>query len=83
MIEHYGKVVALDGSEYVYTDFKDSRKKAVALAEARDQADPRRARTAKGSAADDPRAVGAGEAGGNPAAASQSRTPASPHPAMH
>ena len=38
MIEHYGKVVALDGSEYVYTDFKDSRKKAVAEAEARDQA---------------------------------------------
>ncbi len=38
MIESYGKVVALDGSEYVYTDFKDSRKEAVALAAARDQA---------------------------------------------
>ena len=38
MIEHYGKVVALDGSEYLYTDFKDSRKEAVAKAEARDQA---------------------------------------------
>jgi hypothetical protein len=34
MIESYGKVTALDGSEYVYTDFKDSRKEAVA----RDQA---------------------------------------------
>ena len=38
MIESYGKFVALDGSEYVYTDFKDSRKEAVAKAEARDQA---------------------------------------------
>ena len=38
MIERYGKFVALDGSEYVYTDFKDSRKQALALAAARDQA---------------------------------------------
>ena len=38
MIETYGKIVALDGSEYTYTDFKDSRKAAAALAAARDQA---------------------------------------------
>ena len=38
MIEHYGKITALDGSEYVYTDFKDSRKEAVAKAKARDEA---------------------------------------------
>jgi hypothetical protein len=38
MIERYGKFVALDGSEYAYTDFKDSRKEASALAAARDQA---------------------------------------------
>ena len=38
MIEHYGKITALDGSEYVYTDFKDSRKEAVAKAKARDDA---------------------------------------------
>jgi len=38
MIESYGKITALDGSEYVYTDFKDGRKEAAAKAEASDQA---------------------------------------------
>lgn len=38
MIESYGRITALDGSEYHYGDFKESRKDAVAQAEARDQA---------------------------------------------
>jgi hypothetical protein len=38
MIEHYGRIVALDGSEYHYGDFKESRQEAVAKATARDQA---------------------------------------------
>ena len=38
MIERYGRIVALDGSEYHYGDFKEGRKGAVAKATARDQA---------------------------------------------
>ena len=38
MIESYGKIIALDGSQFHYTDFKDSRKEAVAKAKARDEA---------------------------------------------
>ena len=38
MIETYGTIKTLDGKEFPYTDFKDSRREAVALAEARDQA---------------------------------------------
>jgi hypothetical protein len=38
MIETYGKITTLDGKEFPYTDFKDSRKEASALATERDQA---------------------------------------------
>ena len=38
MIETFGKFTALDGTVYAYTDFKDGRKEASALAAARDQA---------------------------------------------
>ena len=38
MIETYGKFTALDGTEFVYTNFKESRKEAAAKAEERDQA---------------------------------------------
>ena len=38
MIETFGKFTALDGTVYAYTDFKDSRKAAAALAAGRDQA---------------------------------------------
>ncbi len=38
MIETFGKFTALDGTVYAYTDFKDGRKEASALATARDQA---------------------------------------------
>ena len=38
MIETYGTIKTLDGKEFPYTDFKDSRREASALAAARDQA---------------------------------------------
>jgi hypothetical protein len=38
VIETFGKFTALDGTVYAYTDFKDSRKAAAALAAGRDQA---------------------------------------------
>ena len=38
MLETYGKFTALDGTEFHYSDFKESRKEASALAAARDQA---------------------------------------------
>ena len=66
MIEHYGKIVALDGSEYHYGDFKESRQEAVALATARDQA-IRGASPENGSPVDNPRVVGTCHARGNAA----------------
>jgi hypothetical protein len=37
MIETYGKITTLDGKEFPYTDFRESRKEALAKAEARDR----------------------------------------------
>ena len=37
MIETYGKITTLDGKEFPYTDFRESRKEALAKAESRDK----------------------------------------------
>ena len=75
------QIRGLDGSEFVYTDFKDSRKEAVAKAEARDQAILAVREQQKGrpltirESLEPPRRRKCRRA-------SQTRTPESPHPAI-